>query len=82
MSLLALLRSVPRAWLGADHQHFTQMGPWEWATAVVAGLVCIWAVWRSVRYALDPGETEPDHIKRSILDDVPPAPPPRPPGVA
>lgn|GEM_PF-5014310 len=81
MNLLALLCLVPRACLGADHQHFAQMGAWEWATAVLAGLVCIWALWRTVRYALNPGETDLDHIKRSILDDVPPAPPLRPPDV-
>jgi hypothetical protein len=57
----------------AAHEHFQDMGPWEWFTAVAAALVSAWAIWKSVRYALDPGETEPDHVKRSILDDDPPA---------
>ena len=60
----------------AAHRHFAELGLGEWAMVLVAGLVSAWAIWRSVGYALHPGETEPDHIKRLILEDdnAPPAP--------
>ncbi len=72
----------------AAHAHFEDMGAGEWTIAIVAVLISVWAIWRSVGYALHPGETDPDHIKRSILnDDVapqgaagPPAAPSMPPG--
>jgi hypothetical protein len=49
------------------------MGAGEWVLAVAAALVSLWSIWKSVRYAVSPGETEPDHIKRSILveDEAP-----------
>ena len=53
--------------------------PFEWVMFVVAGVVGAWVIWKAVRYTLKPGETEPDHVKRSILNDPtdpPPAPPP------
>ena len=55
----------------AVHEHFADMGPLEWATAAVAGLVAAWVIYLCVRHALRPGEEQPDHIKRSILDEEP-----------
>jgi hypothetical protein len=73
----------------AGHRHFTDMDLGEWIMAIAAVLVSVWTIWLSVGYALHPGETEPDHIKRLILADdveVParrqpatPTPPPPPP---
>jgi hypothetical protein len=59
------------AGLLAEHAHAS----WEdfdalaWGVVVAAGLVAAWVIWKAVRYTLEPGETEADHIKRSILDD-------------
>lgn len=61
---------------GSDHAHFRDMGPGEWAVAVAAGLASLWSIWKCARYAFAPGETEPDHVKRLILHDDPPAGPP------
>ncbi|MFM8980447.1 MAG: hypothetical protein ACKOSS_08295 [Planctomycetia bacterium] len=61
---------------GSSHVHFQDMGPGEWAVAVAAGLASLWSIWKCVRYAFAPGETEPDHVKRLILHDDPPAGPP------
>lgn len=57
----------------AAHRHFADMGAGEWAIAIAAALASLWSIWQSVRYAVHPGETEPDHIKRSILEDEAPA---------
>lgn len=59
----------------AAHEHFRDMGAVEWITAVVAVVLSAWSIWLAVRYTLKPGETEPDHVKRSILDDGPPRAP-------
>jgi hypothetical protein len=55
----------------AAHRHFADMGLGDWAIVVVAVLASLASVWLMVRYAVYPGETEPDHIKRSILADDP-----------
>ena len=55
----------------ATHAHFEDLSAGEWALTILAVLISVWAIWRSVGYALNPGETEPDHIKRTILDDDP-----------
>lgn len=44
-------------------------GALEWAAYASMALVCVWVLWRAVRTTLHPGETQPDHVKRSILDD-------------
>ena len=41
----------------------------EWGIFVVAAVVTAWVLWKAVRYTMRPGETEPGHVKRSILDD-------------
>ena len=54
-------------------------GAWswvEWAIFAFCCLVTAWVLWVAVRLTLRPGEEEPDHVKRSILDDDPL--PPRP----
>jgi hypothetical protein len=59
------------AGLLAEHAHAS----WEdfdalaWILVVGAALVAAWVIWKAVRYTFEPGETEPDHIKRSILDE-------------
>jgi hypothetical protein len=66
--------------LGA-HEHFRDMGAVEWITAVLAAAASLGSIWLAVRYTLEPGETDRDHVKYSILNDEPApvrgAPPPR-----
>ena len=61
---------------GSGHVHFQDMGPGEWAVALAAGLASLWSIWKCAQYAFAPGETEPDHVKRIIFHDEPPAAPP------
>jgi hypothetical protein len=49
----------------------------EWALWLAVVGVCLWILWKCVQWTISPGEREPDHVKRSILDDAP-APPPAP----
>lgn len=53
------------------HVHFERLSAFEWALTAAAGLAAAWTIWLAVRYTLTPGESEPDHIKRMILDDPP-----------
>lgn len=74
----------------AAHEHapFSSWGWLEWAIFAACALVTAWVLWLAVRWTLRPGEEDPDHVKRSILDDdgppdaggpSAPAPPPSPP---
>ena len=58
----------------AAHDHdVSNLGPLEWAAVGLAALFVVWVIWRAVVLTVRPGEDEPDHIKRSILnDDTPP----------
>jgi len=65
-----------------DHSPFDRLSLFGWILVGVAAAVGVWTLWLSVRWTFFPGETEPDHPKRMILDDdAPPgasAPPARP----
>ena len=63
----------------AAHEHFENLGPFEWAAVAAAGVVSAWVIWKAVVYTLHPGEEDPGHIKRMILDDGPAAGSPIPP---
>ena len=54
----------------AAHDHdVTAFGPLEWILVGVAFLGAVWVIWRAVALTMRPDENDPDHIKRSILDD-------------
>ena len=40
-----------------------------WIAVVLIAIAAFWSIWKAVMYTLDPGETEPDHIKRMILEE-------------
>jgi len=42
---------------------------WEYAVVVAAVIVLIWVLYLAFKYTVWPGEEEPDHIKRRILED-------------
>lgn len=44
----------------------------EWGIVIGSGVFVAWVLWRAIRLTLDPGETDPGHIKRSILEEGPP----------
>ena len=67
MSLSGAITLLPLA--AHEHLLLEDFGPLEWGVTILAALVTIWVIWKSVRYTLEPGETEPDHIKRMILPD-------------
>lgn len=62
----------------AEHAHTSPStwGPVDWAILVAGALITAWVIWLAVRWTLKPGEEEPDHVKRSILDDERPLRPP------
>jgi len=55
----------------AAHTHptWTDFGPTAWVAIAVAGAIAGWCVWKAVMLTLQPGEREPDHIKRQILQE-------------
>jgi hypothetical protein len=64
---------IPLAPLLAEHAHgFAGAGFWSWMVwAVVCGF-SVWAIWGAVRATFRPGEDDPRHVKREVLeDDVP-----------
>jgi hypothetical protein len=58
---------------------FEGLSAWEWVLVGAAVLAAGWAIWKAVLLTLRPGETDPQHIKRQILEDPPVRPPPNPP---
>lgn len=67
----------------AAHDHdVSSLGVFEWLLVGLAALLVVWVIWRAVILTIHPGEDEPDHIKRMILnDDTPPVGNPRPRGL-
>ncbi len=48
---------------------------WEYALVACAVVVLVWVLYKAFMYTIRPGEKEPDHIKRRILESD--ATPPR-----
>ena len=56
------------------HDMHQMAGPhawWEYALVAGAVLVLVWVLYLAFRYTLRPGENEPGHIKRKILEGEP-----------
>lgn len=59
----------------AAHDHdVSDLTALEWIGVGLAGLFVVWVIWRAVVLTIRPGEEDPNHIKRAILDDDPPPP--------
>ena len=58
----------------AAHDHdVSNLTMLEWMGVGLAALFVVWVIWRAVILTVRPGEDDPDHIKRQVLqDDVPP----------
>ena len=59
------------AGLLAAHPLAHELGPAGWCAVLSSGLLVAWSIWRAVRLTVHPGEEEPDHIKRLILQEAP-----------
>lgn len=46
--------------------------PLDYALVAAAGLVVLFATYQALRHTLRPGERDPGHIKRRILDEEEP----------
>lgn len=59
----------------AAHDHdVSNLTAIEWVLVGLAALFVVWVIWRAVILTIRPGEEDPNHIKRMILDDdQPPA---------
>ena len=69
-----LLVSLPALSALAAHGHGVEGATaWMWAVWAAAFAVSAWTIWAAVKATFRPGETEPDHVKRSILEDDGPA---------
>lgn len=62
MSLLFLLG-------GHGHVDWSSFTVMEWIAVGASALFVAWSIWRAVDLTVHPGETEPDHIKRMILQE-------------
>ena len=54
--------------------HHMASGPgatWEYALAAVSVAIVLWVFYLAIRMTIHPGEEDPNHIKRTILDDEP-----------
>ena len=61
-------------WLLAAHDHdVSDLGFVEWTAIGVAALLVVWVIWRAIVLTVRPGEDDPHHIKRLILEDDPPS---------
>ena len=59
----------------AAHQHdVSDFGVVAWIAVGLAGLLVVWVIWRAVILTVRPGEDDPHHIKRMILEDDEPNP--------
>jgi hypothetical protein len=60
--------------LAASHP-FEDLAAWEWVLVGISVLAAVWVIWKAVLLTIRPGETDPNHIKRQILEDPAPADP-------
>jgi hypothetical protein len=44
---------------------------WEYALAAISVAIVLWVFYLAIRMTIHPGEDDPNHIKRTILDDEP-----------
>ena len=59
----------------AAHEHdVSNLSALEWLLVGLAALLVVWVIWRAVVLTIRPGEEDPNHIKRLILDDDTPPP--------
>lgn len=58
---------------GHSHPTWADFTPTIWIVLVLVGLATAWTIWKAVMYTFQPGEQEPDHIKRLILSEALPA---------
>ena len=65
-AFVALLGLSPLAAHGHGVEGAT---PWMWAIWAFAFVVSAWSIWAALKTTFRPGETEPDHVKRSILEE-------------
>lgn len=58
-----------------QHAHLGKQTPsfLEYVVVAFACVVCAYALVRAVQWTIRPGEHSPDHIKRRILEEEPPA---------
>lgn len=66
MALAAML-----AFLQAHTGHGSGARPelFEYVLVGIAIVAAVWTIYLAVRYTVRPGESNPDHIKRRILED-------------
>jgi hypothetical protein len=55
--------------LVAGHPAAHELGVVGWVALGLSSLVVAWSIWRAVVLTVDPGEAEPEHIKRLVLQD-------------
>ena len=54
----------------AAHDHdVTDFGVVEWVAILIAAVLVVWVIWRAVVLTVRPGEDDPHHIKRTVLED-------------
>ena len=54
----------------AAHVHdLSALTPLQWVLVVLSALLVVWVIWRAVVLTVRPNEDDPNHIKRSILDE-------------
>ena len=51
------------------HPTWSDFTPTTWVAVVLIAIGAFWSIWKAVMYTIHPGETEPDHIKRIILQE-------------
>lgn len=57
--------------LAQMHHAAAPPGLLSYLIVAVAVAVVAWVFYLAIRMTVSPGETEPDHIKRTILEDKP-----------
>ncbi|MHC5010445.1 MAG: hypothetical protein ACYTG6_05755 [Planctomycetota bacterium] len=56
-------------WLAAHDHSLSDLGALELLGVGLAAIVTLWVIWKAVVYTFRPGEEDPGHIKRLILDE-------------
>ena len=66
---IGIAPTILAAWLQHEHMSSAPRSFVEYVIVGIAAVIMVWTLVKATQWTISPGEHDPDHIKRTILDD-------------